>query len=234
LTRPTLTPDQVKELLTGTAKPLVGVDAIGQGAGRLDLNAAAMAATPTTATQSFVKALGTGTLEGARGTAHVTDPETLLDLTGEKDIMGKAWSPATWTVASAADKALGRRHLERQRLGRHGFWRLLVGVADLVAVPVDSPHLVRRVLVGADLELRRLDRRNLDRPDLVGTDLVGPHLERRLLGVPQLAVTRRDSRGAAKAPRLSALMELAATPCSRDDDGAGSVPVRRCRLAVAS
>jgi hypothetical protein len=56
LTRPTLTPDQVKELLTGTAKPLVGVDAIGQGAGRLDLNAAAMAATPTTATQSFVKA----------------------------------------------------------------------------------------------------------------------------------------------------------------------------------
>jgi serine protease AprX len=103
--RPTLTPDQVKKLLTSTAKPLAGVDAIGQGAGELDVNAAAMAATSTTATQTFTKALGTGTLEGARGTAHVTDPVNLVDLTGEKDIMGKAWSPATWTVASAAGKA---------------------------------------------------------------------------------------------------------------------------------
>jgi serine protease AprX len=103
--RPTLTPDQVKKLLTSTAKPLAGVDAIGQGAGELDVNAAAMAATPTTATQTFAKALGTGTLEGARGTAHVTDPMNLVDLTGEKDIMGAAWNPAVWTVNSAAGKA---------------------------------------------------------------------------------------------------------------------------------
>jgi serine protease AprX len=103
--RPTLTPDQVKKLLTSTAKPLAGVDAIGQGAGELDVNAAAIAATPTTATQTFAKALGTGTLEGARGTAHVTDPMNLADLTGEMDIMGAAWNPAVWTVNSAAGKA---------------------------------------------------------------------------------------------------------------------------------
>jgi serine protease AprX len=102
--RPTMTPDQVKKLLTSTAKPLAGVDSIGQGAGELDVMAASMAATPTY-TQTFAKALGTGTLEGARGTAHVTDPTNLVDLTGEKDIMGAAWNPAVWTVNSAAGKA---------------------------------------------------------------------------------------------------------------------------------
>jgi hypothetical protein len=35
------------------------VDTIGQGAGQLDVNKAAMTATPTTATQTFAKALGT-------------------------------------------------------------------------------------------------------------------------------------------------------------------------------
>jgi serine protease AprX len=103
--RPTLTPDQVKKLLMSTANPMTGVDAIAQGAGELNINSAVMAATPTTATQSFNKALGTGTLEGARGTAHIADSETGIELTGERDIMGKAWSPATWTVASAAGKA---------------------------------------------------------------------------------------------------------------------------------
>jgi serine protease AprX len=103
--RPTLTPDQVKKLLTSTAVPMTGVDAIAQGAGELNINAAVVATTPTTATQSFAKALGTGTLEGARGTAHLADSESGVELTGERDIMGKAWNPATWTVASAAGKA---------------------------------------------------------------------------------------------------------------------------------
>jgi serine protease AprX len=103
--RPTLTPDQVKNLLTSTAVPMTGVDAIAQGAGELNINSAVMAATPTTATQSFAKALGTGTLEGARGTAHMADFESGVELTGEWDIMGQAWNPATWTVASAAGKA---------------------------------------------------------------------------------------------------------------------------------
>ena len=103
--RPTLTPDQVKKLLMSTANPMTGVDTIAQGAGELNIQSAVMAATPTTATQSFTRALGTGTLEGARGTAHIADSETGIELTGERDIMGKAWSPATWTVASAAGKA---------------------------------------------------------------------------------------------------------------------------------
>jgi serine protease AprX len=103
--RPTLSPDQVKKLLTSTATPMTGVDAIAQGTGQLNIHSAIQTATPSTATQSYANALGTGTLEGARGTAHVSDSETGVELTGERDIMGKSWSPATWTAASAAGKA---------------------------------------------------------------------------------------------------------------------------------
>jgi serine protease AprX len=103
--RPTLTPDQVKKLLTSTAVPMKDVDAVAQGAGELQIDAAVKAATPTPATQTFPKALGTGTLEGARGTAHVADSGTGVELTGERDIMGHAWNPTAWTVASATGKA---------------------------------------------------------------------------------------------------------------------------------
>jgi serine protease AprX len=105
--RPGLTPNQVKKLLTSTATLLPAADAIAQGAGELNIKAATEAATPTTtaAAQTYPQALGTGSLEGARGTAHVADSITGVELTGERDIMGKAWSPAAWTVAAAAGVA---------------------------------------------------------------------------------------------------------------------------------
>jgi serine protease AprX len=103
--RPTLTPDQVKKLLTTTAVPLNGVDAIAQGAGGLNIQAAITAPTPIAATQLFTRALGTGTLEGARGTAHVADSESGVELTGERDIMNRTWNPTTWTLAAAAGQA---------------------------------------------------------------------------------------------------------------------------------
>jgi hypothetical protein len=64
-----------------------------------------------------------------------------------------------------------------------------VGVPDVGNPDVDGAHLVRRVLDGPDVELRRLDRRDVDGPDVVGPDLVGTDVERRLLGVANLAVT---------------------------------------------
>jgi serine protease AprX len=103
--RPGLTPDQVKKLLTSTAVPMKGIDTIAQGAGQIDVNAAAKAATPTGATQKFPRATGLGTLEGARGTAHVADPDSGVELTGERDIMNQPWKPATWTVTAAAGRS---------------------------------------------------------------------------------------------------------------------------------
>ena len=99
--RPTLTPDQVKKLLTSTAQPLTGADVIAQGSGELNIKAASDARTPTT-TQTFTRGLGTGSLEAARGGAHVADSMTGVELTGEQDIMGRPWTPATWTAAAAA------------------------------------------------------------------------------------------------------------------------------------
>jgi serine protease AprX len=99
--RPTLTPDQVKKLLTSTAQPLTGADTIAQGAGELNIKAASDAGTPT-AGQPFAKAMGTGSLEAARGTTHVADSVTGVELTGEKDIMGQPWKPSVWTATAAA------------------------------------------------------------------------------------------------------------------------------------
>ena len=105
VTAPPRIDGKLDEEIYRTATPMTGVDGIAQGSGELNINSAVMAATPTTAAQSFTRASGTGTLEGARGTAHVADTESSVELTGERDIMGKAWSPATWTVVSAAGNA---------------------------------------------------------------------------------------------------------------------------------
>jgi serine protease AprX len=102
--RPTLTPDQVKKIFTSTATAMPAADPIGRGAGQLDVAAAVNAPTPIKV-QTYPAALGTGSLERSRGSAHVTDPTTGLVLTGELDIMGQAWNPTTWAVSCAAGTA---------------------------------------------------------------------------------------------------------------------------------
>ncbi|MFL6117544.1 MAG: S8 family serine peptidase [Catenulispora sp.] len=102
---PTLTPDQVKKLLVWTADPLVGADPVAAGAGQLDIAEAATLEPPKDAGQTFAAATGMGTLEGARGTAHVTDAGTGATLTGERDIFGALWVPKTWAPLSKDGKA---------------------------------------------------------------------------------------------------------------------------------
>ncbi len=95
--RPKLTPDEVKQLLMQTADPLPGADLISAGAGQLDIAEAAMLAAPgPAAKQKYAAATGLGTLEGARGSAHVIDSVTGVALTGEKDIFGKPWVANKW------------------------------------------------------------------------------------------------------------------------------------------
>jgi serine protease AprX len=94
--RPTLTPDQLKELLISTAKPLKKATATEQGQGVLAVEAARAAKTPTTATQTWPTATGTGSLELARGTAHITDTDGVA-LTGEQDVFGQAWDGRMWS-----------------------------------------------------------------------------------------------------------------------------------------
>jgi serine protease AprX len=100
--RPDLTPDDVKAMLKGTASPVVDTPAA-TGSGLINVLAAAGAPKPLLA-QSFPKSTGLGTLEGARGSAHVGYNGS-NDLTGERDIFGQAWVPAVWAPASSNQTA---------------------------------------------------------------------------------------------------------------------------------
>ena len=100
--RPELSPDAVKAMLKTTASPLLQADAAGRGSGLINVAAASLATAPLS-TQTWTRSTGLGTLEGARGSDHVGDAG--VDLTGEKDIFGKAWVPSVWAPASTAHTA---------------------------------------------------------------------------------------------------------------------------------
>jgi serine protease AprX len=97
--RPDLTPDQVKRILTSTAVPIATTDPIFAGAGLLQLPAAMAAPTPSAllAGQTFPLATGTGSLEQARGSYHVSAGGAVLS--GEFDVNGLPW--VTSVVAAA-------------------------------------------------------------------------------------------------------------------------------------
>ena len=93
--RPDLTPDQVKALLTSTARPLAGVGAAAQGNGLESVSAAAGAQVPPDSRQSFPAATGAGSLEAARGGKHVAEGGS--ELQGEQSWTGQSWTGQSWT-----------------------------------------------------------------------------------------------------------------------------------------
>jgi serine protease AprX len=103
--RPTLTPDQVKSVLMATVNPLPKVTGYAKGAGELNIKAAIGAPVPSGSVQSWPASTGTGLLEQSRGSAHVTDPDTGVDLVGETDIMGQTWNGAAWAVEASTGTA---------------------------------------------------------------------------------------------------------------------------------
>jgi serine protease AprX len=99
---PTATPDQMKFMLALSAFKFSAKDTW-QGTGVID--AAKGLAVPywMAPSQSATAALGTGTLEGARGSSHVSLGGA--ELAGERDIFGQTWKASTWASAVAANKA---------------------------------------------------------------------------------------------------------------------------------
>jgi serine protease AprX len=101
---PTWTNTQVKALLVNTASRLkVGLqtDAV-QGKGTLSLTSA-LGVTNVAAAQAATNSTGAGSLEGARGSAHLVDNGVVLN--GEKDIFGDAISTATLASRRTAGTA---------------------------------------------------------------------------------------------------------------------------------
>lgn len=111
---PSLTPDAVKSVLQATADPVWGADRRDVGAGQVDVAAAlrtvkaaasgdARAKAVLAARQTFPEATGLGSLEAARGDAHLADPVTGEALTGEVDVQGRPWDGRVWADAAARD-----------------------------------------------------------------------------------------------------------------------------------
>jgi len=96
--RPSLSPDQVKWLLTKTAKPLPMSDAASQGAGEIDVRRADQRNQSTATAQTWPTSTGTGTLDAARGSLHVT--MNGVPLQGEVDIFGNPWNGPSWSGLS--------------------------------------------------------------------------------------------------------------------------------------
>lgn len=96
---PTATPDQVKRVLMITASAPKAIKALYAGLGVPDINKA-LGVKPPVYTQSVTSGTGTGSLEAARGTAHLSDGVTTLS--GEQDIFGQAWNGSAWAASSAA------------------------------------------------------------------------------------------------------------------------------------
>ncbi len=98
---PQATPDQVKKALMTNSTVPSSVKPLFAGLGVPDVNKAigAPLPLPAAAAQPATGATGIGTLEGARGTAHVTNGSQLL--TGERDIFGQPWNGAAWAGSAA-------------------------------------------------------------------------------------------------------------------------------------
>jgi serine protease AprX len=95
--RPSLTPDQVKRLLTSTASPISGSDANAQGAGRVNLGSA-LTADPGPASWQTGAATGLGSIEASRGGRNV---ETACGvIRGEIDVRCEPWNGSSWTGSS--------------------------------------------------------------------------------------------------------------------------------------
>jgi serine protease AprX len=96
--RPTLTPDQVKALLKGTARSVVNA-VHKQGSGMVNMQAMIAAPTPA-AKQQFDISNGSGSLEASRGTTHVRN-----HVEGAPATPGSSTSSASATAAASSSSS---------------------------------------------------------------------------------------------------------------------------------
>jgi serine protease AprX len=95
---PALTPDQVKQMLMGSAHGLNRVSALLEGAGTTDV-LKALKTVPQVIATATKWGTGTGSLEAARGSFHLVVGDEAVGkatLLGEVDVFGQPWNPGTW------------------------------------------------------------------------------------------------------------------------------------------
>jgi serine protease AprX len=99
---PNLTPDQVKKYYTTYAYALSATIGYQQGAGEIRL-AAMLPKTPANYVQKLTNGTGTGTLEGSRGTDHISMDGVALS--GAQDIMGATFDSAAMATLEAQGRS---------------------------------------------------------------------------------------------------------------------------------
>ena len=111
---PTATPDQIKAILTSTAQRTQSTATVPpallplaemvlswwQGNGVVDADAAGSLMAPPVVAALAVYGTGLGSLEAARGTAHVVSNGVAL--TGEKDVRSTPWDGLRWSTSAFA------------------------------------------------------------------------------------------------------------------------------------
>ncbi len=105
--KPDLTPDQVKQVLMGSANGLNNVSARMEGAGTTDIRKA-LGSVPRTVVDPAAWGTGTGSLEASRGNFHIVVGDGTAEevtLVGEVDVFGQAWNGAEWARAAKDRKA---------------------------------------------------------------------------------------------------------------------------------
>ena len=118
---PTLTPDQLKAVLAATGHPLKtssGVQ-LEKGMktfdlGQVNARVADVLSGKLPSRQTFSYGTGMGSIDAARGSFHLVDPNNDKVLEGEIDLTGATWDPATWSAAALA----GRTWTGNQWMGR--------------------------------------------------------------------------------------------------------------------
>jgi len=98
--RPSITPDELKRLLTKSALKLHDAPPVAQGNGELHLGAAFGAKTPEAPSSEHWTATGTGSLDASRGSMRLVMDGVLLQ--GEQDIFGKVFDSAAMALLEAA------------------------------------------------------------------------------------------------------------------------------------
>jgi serine protease AprX len=94
---PSYTPDQIKDQLRRSARKLPVAKVTAQGSGLVRIEEA-LGTQPSSVPQSFVRSTGTGSLEAARGDAHLQLNGVVL--TGELDINGKPFDSVAVAAAT--------------------------------------------------------------------------------------------------------------------------------------
>jgi subtilisin family serine protease len=99
---PTITPDQLKRLLTSTAQKVASFDSQAQGAGQIRLAKAYGVQVPNYA-QTFTRSNGGGSIDASRGTEHLVMDGVVLS--GEQDVFGSAYDSAAMATLESQGKS---------------------------------------------------------------------------------------------------------------------------------